>query len=278
MIRTAATRVVKPVLVALCGYRLGRASIEFVHQYFSGKRQWSRRHPYDEANGISTRGYLPRWLLQTGSASDDHNSGYAGCQPSCLRRGLSSIPDPGRFSYLDVGCGKGRSLAVAAELPFRRIVGVEIAPEVAAVAKANAAILHRRYPSRTPIEVIAGDATRAAFPDGDLVVFLYHSFGKPLLKLFISRLVVAGAGREIYFVYENPVNGSLLDATPGFTRWHAETVACDPTEVGFAPDDSETIVVWHWGGHQSAPLSSGANARIVGTDWRALLETGAAPQ
>lgn len=276
--RTAIKRILKPILVTLCGYPAGRASLEFLHRTLGGKRQWHRHHPYDEANAISTGGFLPAWLLRTGSVSDAHNSGYAGCQPSCLRRGLSSIPDPGRFSYLDVGCGKGRSLAVAAELPFRRIVGVEIAPEVAAVAKANAVVLRRRYPARTPIEVIAGDATRAAFPDGDLVVFLYHSFGKPLLELFVSRLVAAGAGREIYFVYENPVNGPVLDATPGFTRWHAETVACDPAEIGFAPDDSETIVVWHWGGHRSVPRPSGADARIVGSDWRALLEPSASVQ
>jgi SAM-dependent methyltransferase len=276
--RTTAKRIIRPILVTLCGYRVGRASIEFVHQYVSRKGQWNRHHPYDEANGITTRGYLPGWLLQTGSTADAHNSGYAGCQPSCLRRGLSSIPDPERFSYLDVGCGKGRSLAVASELAFRRIVGVEIAPKVSAVAKANAAVLRKRYPGRTPIEVIAGDATLAALPDGDLVVFLYHSFGKPLLKLFVSRLVAAGAGREMFFVYENPVNGPLLDATPGFTRWHAETVACEPAEVGFAPVDSETIVVWHWGAPRSSPRHPGAEARIAGTDWRAELETDATVQ
>ncbi len=162
--RTAIKRVLKPILVTLCGYPAGRALLEFLHRTLGGKQQWHRHHPYDEAKGISTGDFLPAWLLRTGSMSDAHNSGHAGCEPSCLRRGLSSIPDPGRFSYLDVGCGKGWSLAIAAELPFRRIVGVETAPEVAAVAKANAAVLHRRYPDSMPIEVIAGDAARAVFP------------------------------------------------------------------------------------------------------------------
>lgn len=273
--RSTAKQITKPILMKLCGYRIGRSSIAFVHQYVSGMRQWNRHHPYDEANGITTRGYLPGWLLQAGSASDAHNAGYAGCQPSCLRRGLSSIPDPERFSFLDIGCGKGRSLAVASELPFRRIVGIEIAPKLAAVAKANAEVLRKRYPDRTPIEVIACDAALAALPDGDLVVFVYHAFGKPLLELFVSRLVAAGTGREMFFIYENPVNGPLLDATPGFTRWHAETVACEPGERGFAPLDSEVIVVWHWGAGRSSPRCSGAEARIAGTEWVAVLETAA---
>ena len=274
--RAAAARILKPVLVTLCRYQASRALVHFVHRHVSGKEAWNRRHPYDEAHGISTHGYLPGWLLPTGSASDTHNSGYAGCQPSCLRRGLSSIPDPARFSYFDVGCGKGRSLAVASEFPFRRIVGVEIAPEVAAVAKANAAILRQRYPSRTSVEVMAADASLAPLPEGDLVVFLYHSFGRPLLELLVSRLVASGAGREIFFVYENPVNGSLLDATPGFIRWQAETVRCEPAEVGFAPDDSETVVTWRWGGEKSASPFPNADAPIAGTSWRAVLETDAA--
>lgn len=265
--------IAKSFLLMLCQYQSGRTLLQFVHRYVGGKDQWHRRHPYDQANGISTQGYLPGWLLGTGTMSDSLNSGYAGCQPSCLREGLSSVPNPEGFSYFDLGCGKGRSLAVAAEFPFREIIGIEIAPELGAVAKANADILRRRYPNRTPIKIIVADASRIPFPDGNLVVFLYHSFGKPLLELLIARLMALGDGREIFFVYENPVNGSVLDSTPSFIRWFAKTVVCDPTERGFAPDDSETIVVWRTGGNKAASPSSNADVPIGGTEWRALLQT-----
>ena len=33
------------------------------------------------------------------------------------------------FTFIDVGCGKGRALLLASEFPFRRIVGVELSPE-----------------------------------------------------------------------------------------------------------------------------------------------------
>lgn len=270
--RAEAIQIVKSCLVTLCRYQTSRSIIQFIVRHTNGNEQWNRRHPYDQANGISTHGYVPGWLLGSGAMSDANNSGYAGCQPSCIREGLSSIPNPARFSYLDLGCGKGRSLAIATEFPFRRIIGVEIAPEIVTVAKSNASILARRYPNRTVAEVIAGDASRVSFPDGDLVVFLYHSFGKSLLELVVSRLLEAKAGCEVFFVYENPVNGSVLDATPGFTRWLAKTVAADATEAGYAPDDSETVVVWRFG-PGAGSSSAGADTAIIATAWRASLQT-----
>src|ERR1700712_657326 len=152
--RAKAIQIVKSCLVTLCRYQASRSIIQFIVRHTSGSEEWNRRHPYDQAHGISTHGHVPGWLLGSGAMSDAHNSGYAGCQPSCLREGLSSIPDPARFSYLDLGCGKGRSLAVATEFPFRRIVGGEIAPEIVAVSKTNASILARRYPDRATVEVI----------------------------------------------------------------------------------------------------------------------------
>lgn len=261
-------RLISRLPMALSRYPLLRGPLRFMHQQAIRARPSMRRHPYDVRSGISAEGYLPWWLLRSGSRADVENSGYAGCQPSCLRRGLSTIPEASRFVYLDIGCGKGRSMAVASELPFRRIVGIEISRPLVPAAQRNGAALRRRFPERTPIEVIEGDATRAALPPGDLVVFLYHPFGRPLLARFLAALVAGRAGHEMFVVYESPVEGDLLDDTPGFERWHAETVACDPDERGCAPIDHETVVTWRWGGALDVAALPGADARIIKIDGR----------
>jgi len=248
------------------------APLRFMHRYAIRSRPSMRRHPFDVRHGISAEGYLPWWLLRSGSAADIENSGYAGCQPSCLRRALSTIPDPSRFVFLDVGCGKGRSMTIASELPFRRIVGIEISSALVQTARRNATALAARFPDRTPMEVIKGDATQAALPPGDLVVFLYHPFGRPLLKQFLSTLAEGRAGHEMFIVYESPVAGDLLDDMPGLRRWHAEVVHCDPEERGCAPIDHETVVTWRWGSDPSLPALPGADARIIKVDGRPHLE------
>jgi hypothetical protein len=42
---------------------------------------------------------------------------------------------------------------VASEFPFRDILGVELYPELAAVAERNAAIAAERFPDRTTIRI-----------------------------------------------------------------------------------------------------------------------------
>ena len=226
---------------------------------------WMRTHPFDRRFGTDTSGFLPTWLLRSGLSANRHGVCYAGCHPACVRAALDAVPDAAGYGFLDLGCGKGRALVVASEYPFRQVVGVELSAELARLAKRNADIIRRAFPGRVPIEVRHGDAGRADLPDGSLVVFNYHAFGRALVDLVVARLEQAAAsGREVFFIYENPVHADALDAIPGFTRWFARNVACAPDERGFAADDADTVVVWRGGGppRQAHP---GADAAIVMT-------------
>jgi len=46
--------------------------------------------------------------------------------------------------FFDIGCGKGRALAMFAQCPIKKCVGVEIDPALAQVAERNAASLRGR--------------------------------------------------------------------------------------------------------------------------------------
>jgi SAM-dependent methyltransferase len=237
---------------------------------------WMRPHPFDRSYGTTTNGALPAWLLRSGDTADSHVTAYAGCQPSCLRQALAVIPHPEDYTFVDLGCGKGRAMILASELPFRRILGVELAPGLTAIARRNARIISRQHPRRTPIETVRGDATAVPFPDGNLVIFLYHSFGPELVARMLARIndAVTGTDRVVFFIYENPVYGHLADAMPNFTRWYCENVPCTETEAGFAPDESDTAVIWRIGGPPAASPQAAAGRAIVVTKpgWRAELE------
>lgn len=103
-------------------------------------------------------------------------------------------------------------------------------------------------------------------------MFLYHPFGPELVRKIVSRLADSGAGRETFFVYENPVYGDVLDTDPRFQRWFARTVPYDPSELGRSPSDNETVVVWRHG-HAARQSDADANRPIVVTEpgWRAEL-------
>ena len=211
---------------------------------------YMRRHPFDSQYGIETSGLVPAWMLRTGSQADAHAHAYAGCQPSCLRQALSVLPKPERLTFVDLGCGKGRALVVASERPFDHILGIELAPSLVAIAKRNSQAIRLMHPQRTTIEVSEGDASAASLPAGDLAIFLYHSFGRQLVQRLVDRIVDLGsqADRQIFFIYENPVYGEIVDETKCFTKLFEAVVPCTPEEQGFAPDAFDKIAVWQFTG------------------------------
>jgi hypothetical protein len=167
---------------------------------------------------------------------------------------------------------------VASEFPFRRILGIELAPGLAAIARRNARIVQDRHPRRTAIEIVTADATTAPLPDGDLVVFSYHPFGRELFARMIDHVEdeVAGTSREIFLIYENPVHGDIVDNRSDFKRWYCKTIVCEPSEIGFGPDESDTVVVWHLGdGSKMMATQKAMMTPVVVTrsGWKAVLAT-----
>ena len=234
----------------------------------------SRTHPFDVAYGVRTSGTLPAWLLRSGSAADAHSTAYAGCQPSCLRAALRSIPNLDCASFFDLGCGLGRAMIVASEFPLAAVRGVELSPALASTAQRNVQTAAARHPGRPAMTVDQGDASQAPLPEGRLVVFLYHSFGPALVERVARRVLDhAQDCGEVFFVYENPVHGAVLDGMAGYQRWFAAFVPYDPEERGFGPEDGETIIVWRAGTEPADAAAPGAERPIVITKpgWRSEL-------
>ena len=221
---------------------------------------WMRPHPFDAEHGTETAGFVPGWLLGAGRAHET-NHGYGGCQPSCLRRILSTLPDLARFTFVDIGCGKGRALIVASEWPFQEIIGIEVDPALCRTARTNASIVHARFPARTSIEIVEADATTFNLPGTNLVMFIYHPFGVDLLRMLVTRLAAAAETRSVFMIYEYPEFSYVPDAEPRLRRWCAETVPRDPSERGLGSGADETVVCWasRW---EPTPSRPGADAII----------------
>jgi SAM-dependent methyltransferase len=112
--------------------------------------------------------------------------------------------DPGpEDALLDYGCGAGRMVCAAAQYPFRRVIGIEIEPQVHALAEKNARSL-RHFQVRP--ELICADATTYRVPDEITIVFVYNSFGGEVLRSALTRVVESHdrAPRRLRLVYANP--------------------------------------------------------------------------
>lgn len=229
-----------------------------------------RVHPFDRACGTDTSGFdLPVDVMASDSIRAAANA-YLGSQPNVIRLALAQLPPLDSFTFLDLGCGKGRPLFVASEFPFRDIVGVELSPNLADIARRNAAIIAGRFPQRTAVRVVAADASTFPLPPGDLVIFLYHPFGlEPMARVAAQvNAALADEGRSIFIVYYNPVLGRCFDESPLLVRRFAGVLAYGEGEKGYGLDRVEDpVVIWQGGAAASLPTTAlQAQRKIVVTD------------
>lgn len=235
---------------------------------------WNRRHPFDVRYGTETSGTVAIERLTSSALLQEHGVFYAGSQPSIVRAGLTALPPVNGFTFVDIGCGKGRVVLVASEFPFARIVGVDMSNDLLEVARRNVAAVRRREPARPPIEFVQADATTFDFPPGDLVVYMYHPFDAPLMAKVVVQLerALEQQPRQLYVVYCNPVAGRCYDASPRFARFYAETVPYSDEDLGFGPDVADPLVIWLAGTAAPPATTSAAQVDIVVTPPRRRAE------
>ena len=186
-------------------------------------------HPFDVAYGVDTTGLVHGALLferrgggvEAGGAHE-WVTAYYGVAPSAFSSALAKLNLPWeQFTFIDIGCGKGRAMLLALQYPFREIVGVELAPALAATAEHNLEIFHAEWRcADVPTRVVVGDATRFALPGGALLLFLYHPFSGPAMHQFLAtvRMAIAAEQRDVYLLYANPELASNILTTPGFEQ------------------------------------------------------------
>ena len=92
------------------------------------------------------------------------------------------------IDVLSVGSGKGRVLFVAAEYPFRKVIGVEFSNALHDDAVAN--LKRYRFPKRrcADIEPVHADAREFEFPNDNLVIYLFNPFGEEVMEGMLANL------------------------------------------------------------------------------------------
>jgi SAM-dependent methyltransferase len=154
------------------------------------------------------------------------HSPYQPTEPALFREMLASLTEASpkidfrEFTFIDVGSGKGRALLMAADYPFRRVLGIELLPELHRVAKENIG----RYKSDSQqcfaIESVCADASDFVFPPEPLVLYLFNPLPESGLAKMISNLEhsLAEHPRPVFVVYHNPLLESVVTRNAIFQR------------------------------------------------------------
>jgi SAM-dependent methyltransferase len=143
------------------------------------------------------------------------HSPYQPTDPSTFREMMAALPiDFHEFTFIDIGSGKGRTLLMASEYPFRKILGVELIAELHRAAAENIAAYQAQTSSARgmAIESVCMDAREFVFPDTPLVVYLFNPLPEARLRQVIRHLQDSwrDTPRPVWIVYHNPALESAL--------------------------------------------------------------------
>jgi predicted RNA methylase len=166
-------------------------TVEFVNRQlryhmcsFLGER-WDRRY------GVDTSGQID--LVDVDVVGPNRDGGYASVSTSPRSYAFLSTLFPAElkdFTFVDVGCGKGRVLMLAALQGFDTIIGIEFAPLICQIAEQNLARFFGRRPAKW--SVVNADATAIDLPsDAPLLIYCFNPFKAEMWERFVPVLLKA---------------------------------------------------------------------------------------
>jgi SAM-dependent methyltransferase len=172
--------------IASTGLRRGLSDVATLFLSYSPESDQS----FDRKFGTDTAGSVPPSQLGIADAAARENAILYLPSPASVTRWMFDNVgiDHRDFSFVDLGCGKGRVLLVAAEYPFKRIVGVEISAALTEIARKNAALAHSRSGASPVIEIQNTNVTTFDFPSTNILLHLYHPFEPAITAAVLSRL------------------------------------------------------------------------------------------
>jgi predicted RNA methylase len=159
---------------------------------------------YRTDTGIST----PLWKLKIVSPNARFGVKYQATSEQELVDSVNFLHEnPQTLSFIDLGCGKGRTLLVAAGLGFKCVIGVEFALELVEVARGNLA----------KMGIVNGivehaDAADYQLPRCDMVVYLYNPFSDVVMRRVVANLEGTHTNR-LYVIYKVPACADVLDSS-----------------------------------------------------------------
>jgi cyclopropane fatty-acyl-phospholipid synthase-like methyltransferase len=184
--------------------------------------------------GIVTRG------IAVASFSDDEHIYYGTNSYSTTRHVLKSLDLDSGDVFVDLGCGKGRVVCIAAQLAMQEVIGVDDDENMCAIARSNAQRMKGR---RTPIRIEQVQAQNFDYTIGS-VFYMFNPFGPKTLALLLGRMKegLTLRPRPIRIVYSTPAEENLLRESGWlneYARWSKDT----------HPFIDDTISFWSNTGH-----------------------------
>jgi SAM-dependent methyltransferase len=188
-----------------------------------------RDQVYDWYHKVDTWQQIDLHQLEITSENLEHGVRYVPTTQFRFRRIINNFPvSTAPFTFIDLGCGKGKVMLLASHYPFKKIIGVEFSPELAVTASRNCSRYRSNRQKCKDLSVVCEDVALYRFPPGPLVIYMFNPFREPVMNLVLRELrrSFEADSQELYVIYFVPVLGQLLKRSGFLTPIQEESHFC----------------------------------------------------
>ena len=201
--------------------------IQYIQYFFYIGTNWNwyiafviLRHEIrgEKKYGINTTGADELKKLKRKGIDISHATMYMPVSYQLLEEALQQIPAADKKHFMDIGCGKGRAMCVAAYYDFKKISGIDFSKEFCEAAINNISVTKVKIPAIN-FSVTEADAAVANIPGDVDCIFLFNPFDETIMKKAMQHInaSISNNPRRVNVIYANPLYKKLFIEN-GFTE------------------------------------------------------------
>jgi SAM-dependent methyltransferase len=136
-----------------------------------------------------------------------------------FQRAIAALQPPTSGTFVDIGCGKGRQLLLAAKYGFQRVTGIEFAEELCVIARDNAQRFKKATGLSCDVRIVNRDATEYEIQNDEDVFLVNNPFGEALVDKLMANIArsLKKKERPLFIIYNNPRFRATIERH-GFVR------------------------------------------------------------
>lgn len=156
--------------------------------------------------GITSTGINTLQALEKKGIDTEHATIYMPVSYDLLEEICPHPLKGGKSHFLDIGCGKGRAMCIAAHHGFKKVTGIDFSKELCAAAEKNLSITKQKFPE-LQYKVYNNDAFYFKIPTDVDCIFMFNPFDDVIMSGVAENILESfeQLPRTIKLIYVNPL-------------------------------------------------------------------------
>jgi len=173
--------------------------------------------------GINTTGADELQSLEKMGIDTTHATIYMPVSYTLLEEIFNQLASQQLQHFLDIGCGKGRALCVAAHHGFGKVTGLDFSKALCDIAKENLQSTKQNIPE-LEYKIINNDAFYFAIPDDVDCIFFFNPFDEIIMSAVVNNIFesLQKNPRRISVIYVNPLHKDLFTKAGYKETWYSK--------------------------------------------------------